>query len=164
MPGMWGGTESRRDEGMRRHLFTLLSVLSLVLCVGTCVLWVRSYYPPSFHVRPQDGRLFLVFTDWSDERYSDLKRINLPPHSGTLDFDHLRQFNFPGGEFHAFVIPIYFPFVVSLLLPLVYAARSMRRHKGSSRNRCIRCGYDLRATPERCPECGAVPEAAGVKA
>src|SRR6185437_10809763 len=29
---------------MPRHLFSILCALSLVLCVATCVMWVRSYY------------------------------------------------------------------------------------------------------------------------
>src|SRR4051812_42990996 len=36
-----GGAVSCRP--MLRRLFTILSVISLLLCVATCVLWVRSY-------------------------------------------------------------------------------------------------------------------------
>ena len=28
---------------MKRRVFTILSALSLVLCLATCVVWVRSY-------------------------------------------------------------------------------------------------------------------------
>jgi hypothetical protein len=46
----------------------------------------------------------------------------------------------------------------ALLLPSVlWVARKYRRKRESGK--CRKCGYDLRATPDKCPECGAVPAA-----
>jgi hypothetical protein len=45
-----------------------------------------------------------------------------------------------------------FPMVILSVL-FIFIYRQMRRNKGL----CQKCGYDIRATPNRCPECGTIP-------
>jgi hypothetical protein len=45
-----------------------------------------------------------------------------------------------------------------LCVPPAFAfARRARQRKRARSGACPSCGYDLRSTPERCPECGTVP-------
>ena len=40
------------------------------------------------------------------------------------------------------------------VLPLGWVVVYARRRRRARRGRCLACGYDLRASPQRCPECG----------
>jgi hypothetical protein len=45
----------------------------------------------------------------------------------------------------------------SLLLSVFLPTRYQRQLKRYRENRCVKRGYDLRATPDRCPKCGTIP-------
>ena len=50
--------------------------------------------------------------------------------------------------------PAWFALLVAIP-PAVVVAFAWRRHRRRVvASRCVACGYDLRATPDRCPECG----------
>ena len=51
------------------------------------------------------------------------------------------------------VLATCFPFIWGA----VTLARRARARQRQSAGLCPACGYDLRATPERCPECGQIP-------
>jgi len=159
---------------MRRRVLTIVSALSLLLCVGTCVLWVRSYWVMdsvgSFrnagdiaYLSSLRGELSLI---WS----------NHPEHWGQWHYQAEPLLDLHG-EYPSRITPIrtfalpdprnpwargieVSDWSVVLLLGLAPAGSVLagvrRRRHGARRaaGHCPSCGYDLRATPDRCPECG----------
>jgi hypothetical protein len=204
---------------MKRRLLNLVTVLSLLLCVAACVLWVRSY-------SVQDSVLWVCSPDTADGSV-DLRTYAVVTVRGGVGFGRernnytaamLRDDGFEPGTFrkrvlkpakwtvaptHRYVsidfesttpystsrmmrwagpwpafeaqwkkqplqqfdvsaqrlaIPYWLAAVVTAVLPVARAARRLWRTPLPGH--CRRCGYDLRATPGRCPECGSgVPDA-----
>ena len=56
-------------------------------------------------------------------------------------------------------VPFWALAVLTAIPPVAWFVRSpaRRRRRRLAQGLCARCGYDLRATPGRCPECGADP-------
>jgi hypothetical protein len=62
---------------------------------------------------------------------------------------------------YRFIVIPYWAVAVATLVPFGLCARAYlkarRIQERAMRGLCLRCGYDLRATGDRCPECGTVP-------
>jgi hypothetical protein len=52
------------------------------------------------------------------------------------------------------VVPFWFLVILFSILPIVWIRRAIRDRARRAHGLCAQCGYDLRATPGRCPECG----------
>ncbi len=64
---------------------------------------------------------------------------------------HWRFVYMPG---RVLVLPLWIPTVLFAVLPTLALIRLRRRRKRRRLGLCSRCGYDLRASTGRCPECG----------
>jgi hypothetical protein len=60
-------------------------------------------------------------------------------------------------RFRMSVVPLWLPTLALAIAP-VWLARHPWRRRRRAPGLCPGCGYDLRGTPERCPECGTPRE------
>ncbi len=156
---------------MKCLLFTVLVWLSLVMGVVSCLMWGRSCLfdeaialPTDHHliiIKSQPGRILFYRaigktrssggSGYESRRYpSDYS----PLRNGLYSF---KAYRLSGGVDAVVVaVPYWSVLLLSTAAPLVRWRASRRYVAGL----CSDCGYDLRATPDRCPECGAVPDAA----
>jgi hypothetical protein len=167
---------------LARHLFTLCSAVSLVLCVALCVLWVRSYWayddwnytgPPrtarrveSVTLMSANGRLLLSHVRGTPGPPAGLTYLRHDPFLLGIDNQPTWIHRHFGYEYHAYsskpatVRSVWLPHWVTAAVltypPVLHRRRFVRRQRRDRLKNgiCPTCGYDLRASPERCPECG----------
>ena len=166
-----------------RIAFNTLTVLSIVPTVLVAVLWVRSHWygdsidyyrrPALFSLLSVDGIVAVAWGELESEAYppsagwhstlpfmkTDDGYVEADLQSGsTAGFLYRRTLSFRMGyrqaarELRAPYWAIALPLLTATAFAVRTAAISYRRHR---RGLCPTCGYDLRATPDRCPECGA---------
>jgi hypothetical protein len=140
---MIAGAVTRR---LLNLLTALLTALSLVLCVAATWLWVVSHVAgPTFAAMSYSHRE--TFAQPRDTGFL------LTPGALYLMADQRRGAPPPRGP-----IPLWPLATLSALLPATAGIRFWRRRSDLRRRKahglCPCCGYDLRATQARCPECG----------
>jgi hypothetical protein len=109
-------------------------------------------------VRVPDG-WYTRSTPWGKNSYQltaggiavHVTEINQPPSLDNLGLGF--GWSDRGGE-RLVTIPFWSLAVAFSILPVVWLRRACRDRVQQREGLCSKCGYDLRATPGRCPECG----------
>jgi hypothetical protein len=167
-------------SGVKRRLFNVLAAVSLVLFVVSVMSWCGSFWwntelgylgeRNSLVAEEWHGKVGFYWMRWSAtdnvQRQTgfSFRLSGIPDHylvaSGPLasiGFGSQANRTLINGityDESLVVVPYYSLLLPTLVMPSLWFWRRLRTtHFGPMQ--CRGCGYDLRATPDRCPECGA---------
>jgi hypothetical protein len=166
-----------------------LTILSLLLALAFAGLWVRSYWRADvfgWRAPVRSDAEFFGFNavsagggtavwlgyyaprdsgDWPPDGWDWNALASLPPSyadggkTNRFGMTH-ESFTDPAGRWRRIVFPTWLAALAFAPLPGIVLTRAIRRRRRVREGHCRKCGYDLRATPDRCPECGHVPAGA----
>lgn len=168
----------------KRDLLNFLSGLSLFLCVAMVVLWVRSYrvddhvqiawqtpgeFPGYTGIRMGSGGGSVTLEYGDDVDYSAYQHLGsyydgIPVVNRTSTARGW-GFGYSRAKGNTEIWVPHWVFVLSTaILPLLWRNSHMEKRRRLKLGLCLTCGYDLRASKERCPECGTPIPAQEAKA
>jgi hypothetical protein len=142
-----------------------------MLCVVTVALWVRSgsvcdslglsWGAQTVWVTSGRSTVLVEWMRWPGSEGRHWQRIVIPgggPRPSPPRPLDSRFGGYLGGGVRGTQWAVHFPhwalIPVGTVAPLVWFVKTGRRRRRSRAGLCPHCGYDLRATPGRCPECG----------
>jgi hypothetical protein len=167
---------------LKKRFSNFIVRITSLLCVGAAVFWIRSLWrsdlvllqrmqqpgtPSWVKVHNEiwfasaSGTFSLGWSSWQDSlphARAMWRRIVQSQPTATWNDLQLHA-TWRGNRFGTlWISSLYVPYpliMLALSLPWVWQwMRERRQKRVTALNLCPRCGYDLRASPERCPECG----------
>ena len=160
---------------MRWRLFTFAAVVSMTLCVMALVAWPVGYWRRVYvyyrfgaiqvGVQTHAGTMSLGIYEYPRPALMNgwggaVRGLEADDYEGLFNFGHLHSPPRRIGDnlYDGWWCPHWFLVALLGATPAMWVVRFRRRREWLLRGRCRKCGYDMRATPERCPECGEIDQ------
>jgi hypothetical protein len=118
--------------------------ISLPTGTGAVVITSHPHHLMIVHVDPAIPRMGASWKTWES------------PIPGRMEYLEVRFAHAPGQW--TLWLPHWLPILLLSAVPAFALLSRLRRRRLETRGLCTNCGYDLRASTDRCPECGAMIE------
>jgi hypothetical protein len=146
-------------RGVARGVFMLTTegrFAAIAAQRSSILLYLRRFEMGQFRIQPlivQTGSLPHDYADYDIGFDAARHRYNYD--MAGMHFLIASSASYPGARSFVFLkLPLWLLLVVALPAPMFALRQALIARHRRRRGLCLTCGYDLRFSPDRCPECG----------